>query len=440
MNYVVFEGLPAVGKSETLELLARFYPHQVRVLPELVKTIIIDEGIDLFTERARLTESIRKALPERRRQIQDIINRGFLCLEESHLGVHYAYSAALGDRDFIELYPSIAEALPAPDAYVRMDLPITVSLDRQLSRGTAQFDIDGQSLGTMLSELDRWHESQSATLHHVDADRPADEALAGLVQLLGLEYNAPALPNEETLDVLLLLGRPASGKSEFIDFMTRISSDHRARDFFIAPFQIVDDFPILWDLFQQDDGWESVGRQRLFSKRSDGNYAVTDDSVWGFLIEQINKRVLGSPGFATPNTRRTLIIEFSRGGSTGYHDALSRLSPDILKRAVALYVSVSFEESWRRNIARYDAKKRDGILTHSVPREEMERTYGTDDWPELTEGNTGLLRIGDIDIPYATMSNEPESKVPDVLAERYRAALGPLYELRQKNLAAWQDL
>jgi len=70
----------------------------------------------------------------------------------------------------------------------------------------------------------------------------------------------------------------------------------------------------------------------------------------------------------------------------------------------------------------------------------MERTYGTDDWPELTEGNTGLLRIGDIDIPYATMSNEPESKVPDVLAERYRAALGPLYELRQKNLAAWQDL
>ena len=80
MNYVVFEGLPAVGKSETLELLARFYPHQVRVLPELVKTIIIDEGIDLFTERARLTESIRKALPERRRQIQEIISQGFLCL------------------------------------------------------------------------------------------------------------------------------------------------------------------------------------------------------------------------------------------------------------------------------------------------------------------------------------------------------------------------
>ncbi|MCK5245796.1 hypothetical protein KAR02_02790, partial [Candidatus Bipolaricaulota bacterium] len=288
--------------------------------------------------------------------------------------------------------------------------------------------------------LDRWHESQSAPLHHVDADRPVDEALAGLVQLLGLEYNAPALPNEETLDVLLLLGRPASGKSEFIDFMMQISSDHRAREFFIAPFQIVDDFPILWDLFQQDDVWESVGRERLFSRRSDGNYAVVDDSVWGFLIEQINQRVLAVPSFASPNTQRTLIIEFSRGGSAGYHDALSRLSPDILKRAVALYVSVSFEESWRRNIARYDAKKRDGILTHSVPREEMERTYGTDDWQTLTEGITGLLRVGDIEIPYATMSNEPESKVPDVLADRYRASLGPLFALRQKNLATRQDL
>jgi len=440
MKYVVVEGLPAVGKSETLELLARFYPHQVRVLPELVKSIVLEEGIDLFTERARLAEAIRKALPKRRQQIQEIVNRGLLCLEESHLGVHYAYSAALGDRDFIELYPSLTKALPAPDAYIRMDLPITVSLDRQRSRATAQFDVTGSSLGTMLSELDRWHETQATSLLHVDADRPVHEALEDFVELLGLEYNAPVVPNEETLDVLLLLGRPASGKSEFIDFMTQISSDHRAREFFIAPFQIVDDFPILWDLFQQDDIWESVGRERLFSRRTDGNYAVADDHVWAFLIEQVNQRVLASPSFARPGSRRTLIIEFSRGGPSGYLDALSRLSADILGRSAALYVSVSFEESWRRNIARYDAKKRDGILTHSVPREEMERTYGTDDWPVLTHGTTGFLRVGDIEIPYSTMNNEPESKVPHVLADRYRASLGPLYALWQQRLSARQQL
>ncbi|MCK5586696.1 hypothetical protein KAJ02_11560, partial [Candidatus Bipolaricaulota bacterium] len=67
-------------------------------------------------ERPRLAEAIRKALPERHRQIREILNQGLLCLEESHLGVHYAYSAALGDRDFVELYPAIADALPSPDA------------------------------------------------------------------------------------------------------------------------------------------------------------------------------------------------------------------------------------------------------------------------------------------------------------------------------------
>ncbi|MFC2108243.1 hypothetical protein ACFLS5_02160 [Candidatus Bipolaricaulota bacterium] len=434
MNYVILEGLPAAGKSETLELLARFYPHQVRILPELVRTVVLNEGIDLFNERARLAEAIRKALPERHRQIREILNQGLLCLEESHLGVHYAYSAALGDRDFVELYPAIADALPAPDAYVRMELPIAISVDRQQARGTVQFDVDGPALARMLAELDRWHETQTSPLLRVNADRSAKDVLAEIEDLLGLDYGASALPNEQTFDVLLLLGRPASGKSEFIDFMTQISSDHRAREFFIAPFQIVDDFPILWDLFQQDDVWESVGRERLLSKRCNGNYAVVEDSVWGFLIEQINQRVLNSPNFLYMAGRKTLIIEFSRGGSSGYLDALERLSPEILRRAAALYVSVSFEESWRRNIARYDEKKRDGILTHSVPREEMERTYGTDDWHSLTDGIIGTLRVGDIDVPYATMNNEPESKVPDVLSERYRAVLGPLYALWRKNL------
>ncbi len=429
MNYVVIEGLPAAGKSEVLEMLARFYPRRVRVLPELVKSLVLEEHIELFGERARLTEAIRRALPERRAEVRDLVNRGFLCLEESHLGVHYAYSAALGDRDFLELYPSISDALPSPDAYVRMELPISVSLDRQEARGTARFDVDGPALARMLAELDRWHASQAVPLLTIDADRPAADVVADLEDVLELDYGASGLVNEETFDVLLLLGRPASGKSEFIDFMTQISSDHRAREFFIAPFRVIDDFPILWGLFQQDDDWEAVGRKRLSSKRADGNYAVADDSVWSFLIEQISHRVLADPAFVNSAGGRTLIVEFSRGGATGYQQALERLSPEILRRAAILYVSVSFEESWRRNIARYDEKKRDGILTHSVPREEMERTYGTDDWLDLTEGATGVLTVGDIDVPYATMANEPESLDPAVLADRYRAALGPLFAL-----------
>jgi thymidylate kinase len=433
MNHVIVEGLPAAGKSEILELLARFYPHRVRVLPELVKQLVLEEGIDLFNERARLAEAIRRALPDRGALIRETVSRGYLCLEESHLGVHYAYAAALGDRDFLELYPAIQDTLSEPDVYLRMALPVSVSLDRQAARGTAQFDVEGLTLARMLAELDRWHAARPSQLTSIDADRNVSHVLGDVTRFLELEYGTAALPNEETFDVLLLLGRPASGKSEFIDFMSSLTSDHRAREFFLAPFEVVDDFPILWDLFLWDDAWESAGRERRASRQCDGNYAVTDDAVWGLLIDRINERVKASPSFASPAGHRTTIIEFSRGGENGYQEALQHVSPDILRRAAVLYVSVSFEESWRRNLARYDEKQRDGILTHSVPREEMERTYGIDDWNTIAGDPTGWIQIGDVAVPYATLLNEPESVDPDVLAVRYRAALGPLFTLWQQR-------
>jgi hypothetical protein len=210
--------------------------------------------------------------------------------------------------------------------------------------------------------------------------------------------------------------------------MEGLSAAERAEAFRIAPFRVVDDFPILWERFEEDDVWERLGRPRLHSKRCDGNYAVTDDGLWPFLIEKINRRV--EPVLAEPGRldHRTLIVEFSRGGPTGYADALARFSPAILERAAILYVSVSFEESWRRNIARYDEKLRDGILTHSVPREEMERTYGTDDWRSIAGAPRGTVEIRGIRVPYATMNNEPESTDPIVLSGRYAGALGPLYD------------
>jgi len=247
-----------------------------------------------------------------------------------------------------------------------------------------------------------------------------------------LPYGAARESLRETFDVLLLLGRPASGKSEFIDFMNGLPAEQRAERFRIAPFDVVDDFPILWERFEEDDIWETLGRQRLHSKRCDGNYAVTDDGLWGFLIEKINRRV--ERAFSVPELfdRRSLLVEFSRGGPTGYSDALARLSPAILERAAILYVSVSFEESWRRNVARYDEKQRHGILTHSVPREEMEKTYGSDDWAAIARAAHGTIEVRGIRVPYATMPNEPESTDLSVLSERYANSLGSLH-------AVWRE-
>ncbi len=428
MRYIVVEGLPAVGKSELLALLARYYPETIRVLPELVKETVRAHDLDLFRDRDRLTSALAAALPDRASRIQRLLDEGFLCLEESHLGVHHAYSVVLGDAGFVAASPTLGAIVPQPEAYVRLELPVERSVDRQRARGTPAFEVDARRLRRMIHELDRWHANRSPPLFRVSADRPAHMVVAELEAYLGLTYGAHPDALVETFDVLLLLGRPASGKSEFIDFMHRSPAAPRAERYHLAPFDVVDDFPILWQTFLDDDIWEQLGRERLHSKRYGDNYAVDDDELWGFLIEKINRRV--NPIVARPRAlaRRTLLVEFSRGGATGYEWALSLLAPAILERAAILYIDVSFEESWRRNLARYDAARRDGILTHSVPREEMERSYGDDDWRRLAPTARGVVTSQGIEVPYVTMVNEPETSDPSALSERYAAALDPLYE------------
>ncbi|MEN6369541.1 MAG: hypothetical protein ABFD77_07590 [Thermotogota bacterium] len=435
VRHVVVEGLPAVGKTETLALLARFYPQLVRVLPELVKEVVEAEGIDLFRERNRLTDALRRAIPERARRIREILAAGYSCLEESHLGVHLAYSRALGDSSFLRVYDELEARLPRPDLYLRLDLPIAESIARQTARGTPQYAIDASVLQQFLHDLTAWHDARRTRLVTIDADRPATVVVEAVERTLGLCYVSDSASGTPTFDVLLLLGRPASGKSEFIDFMSRLPADERARRHHLGPLDVIDDFPILWQKFEEDDAWERLGRPRLHSRRANGNYAVADDAIWEFLIDRINAaarerlaRRGGSPG--------TLLIEFSRGGVRGYADAFAALSDDLLPRAAVLYVSVSFEESWRRNLARYDEKRRSGILTHSVPREEMERTYGTDDWARFAPGESGLLEVRGHRIPYVTMGNEPESTDPRILGPRYGRALDLVFALWERRRTA----
>jgi hypothetical protein len=213
--------------------------------------------------------------------------------------------------------------------------------------------------------------------------------------------------------------------------MIRARPRDRAGLFHLGRLEIADDFPILWRTFEDDDAWERLGRPRLHSRRADDNYAVSDDRLWAFLIERLNDQVHAGPR----QPEATTLVEFSRGGVSGYRDALHTLSPAVLNRAAILYLSVSFEESWRRNLARYDEKRRSGTLTHSVPREEMERTYGTDDWKDLTGGrSSGWIGVGTHKVPFVTLPNEPESADPRVLEPRYRGALDALFALRRKDL------
>jgi hypothetical protein len=62
---------------------------------------------------------------------------------------------------------------------------------------------------------------------------------------------------------LFVLGRPAGGKSEFIDFMKRLPAGERAADFGIGRFEEIDDFPWLWTACEADDARYATALGRL---------------------------------------------------------------------------------------------------------------------------------------------------------------------------------
>ena len=229
---------------------------------------------------------------------------------------------------------------------------------------------------------------------------------------------------------LLVLGRPASGKSEFIDFMKNTPASERTEKYHIGPLQFMDDFVWLWEKFEEDDIWEKLGRKRLYSKKADHAYVIEDGLLLDFMIERFNKeikRYSNNPEFYKDNT---LLIEFSRGTEKAYDYALSHLTKDMLERASILYISVDFEESWRRNVQRYQEKMKHSILAHMVPREDMDRYYATDDWFKVTkEQPNGYVEYNGVKIPFVTMPNTPELKDHDLLDERYGTALRKLYDL-----------
>ncbi len=235
----------------------------------------------------------------------------------------------------------------------------------------------------------------------------------------------------ETFDHLFILGRPASGKSEFLDFMTKLTDAERAERFHIGRMKVMDDFVWLWEKFTDDDLWERVRGKRLHSKPVKVGYILDAADLFDFLMEkfrfEIETRYLTDPAFYG---NQTLLIEFARGGERPYKGALERLTPAIYERAAILYVEVAGQESVRRNDARYREKLKHTVLAHKCPDEDMARFYRDDDWPQLTGGRaSGHLELAGTQVPFVTMNNEPESVDPAVLGPRYGDALTRLWEL-----------
>ncbi|MBI5298870.1 MAG: hypothetical protein HY877_01015 [Deltaproteobacteria bacterium] len=256
--------------------------------------------------------------------------------------------------------------------------------------------------------------------------------------------------NPQIFKNLILIGRPASGKSEFIDFMKKLSDETRREVFHLGKIYELDDFLWLWEKFVEDDVWEKAGHRRLFSKRSEHGYVVTESSVLDYCLSRFNEEARKQPQDGTISdgtisdgtisdgtisdgtvSDRTVFIEFARGaGDGGYNHALNKLSDEILKDAVILFIYASYEEACRRNESRYQEKLKHTVLAHKVPDEDMERFGKEIDWLELTKNQPkGLVTIRNRNIPFVTMNNEPELKEERDLSERYKQALDQLCKI-----------
>lgn len=237
----------------------------------------------------------------------------------------------------------------------------------------------------------------------------------------------------KTFDNILLLGRPASGKSEFIDFVKNFPEAERAEKFHIGAFKELDDFPWLWEKFMEDNVWEKAGYPRRYSfGGSNPGMAKEGAPLFDFCIQKFNaeyaKQYQDNNAFYQHST---LFIEFARGGGEAYQRSLNQLSPEILRRSAILFILVSYEESCRRNDARYKEKLQHSILAHKVPDETMEHFYRTHDWLTLTNNQpSGHLTVRGLRVPFVTVSNEPELTDPVLLEKRFGPPLRQLMELK----------
>ncbi len=208
-------------------------------------------------------------------------------------------------------------------------------------------------------------------------------------------------------DVLLLIARPAAGKSEIIDYLKRTPLDERLRRFHIGKIEEIDDFPMLWAWFEEDALLEKMGYPRL---HTDIEGYFLGDHLWNLLIERIcleyQKRLRDVPGLASDYTT---LVEFSRGKEHGgYKAAFQHLSLELVQNMAVLYVDVSWEESLRKNQRRFNPDKPDSILEHGLPDAKLERLYREVDWEEISRNNAEYLTIQGRKVPYAVFNNSDD--------------------------------
>lgn len=227
---------------------------------------------------------------------------------------------------------------------------------------------------------------------------------------------------------IILTARPAAGKSEVIDFLKKMDPRRRKAEFHVGDIAEIDDFPYIWEKFEEDKILENAGRQRIWT---DQKLYFKEDWAWDFFLLKMN--VAFQKHLAGGDTGKTVLFEFARGGKSGLRHAFGLVSREVLSRAGILYLQVSYEESVRKNRRRFKPELAHSVLFHSLPDEKMELYYKHTDWKEIAPEMQGTISAQGIKVPYAVLPNEPEvtddfAKLEPVLKD----ALERLWKLYRK--------
>ncbi len=211
---------------------------------------------------------------------------------------------------------------------------------------------------------------------------------------------------KNTFDIIILNGRPGSGKSEVIDYIKKTSSEDRTNKFHVAQFDDIDDFPMLWTWFEEDAILEKKFNKPRLHSTPDGYFL--HEYQWHLLIERLSmdygKRLRDDENY---HEKHTTLIEFSRGTEHGgYKEAYKYLSDEVLKRAAIFYIDVPFSESLRKNRNRFNPEKPDSILEHGLPDEKLERMYKNVDWEEFKGDDPEYITIKGHKVPYVVLDNK----------------------------------
>ena len=234
-------------------------------------------------------------------------------------------------------------------------------------------------------------------------------------------------------EILVLLARPAAGKSEVIHYLKSLPAKERLEKFHIGELLELDDFPMLWTWFEEDDLLQRMGHPRLHTNK-DGYFIAP--YLWNLLIERIgldyHKMLRDQPNL---HQRYTLLVEFSRGKEHGgYAEAFKHIPADMAARMSILFLQVSWEESLRKNRKRFNPDKPDSILEHGLSDDKMVSLYKENDWEEVTAGSPETINIQSYRVPYVTMPNDDDVTTAggEILGKRLEDSLDQLWHIACK--------